>query len=131
MDRRRRASSATSKGLLSRQLASITDTLAKASQRRDAELKRTHLPSKTSTVETVLAPASGPELLAPTNYTDRYSPEPADAQLDGMTSSLSNSRASSDLATITSSEGLRTHCLYELYLTLNRSRCISHVQMWS
>lgn len=40
MDGRDEANSAAMKGLLGRQLASITDTLARASQRRDAELLR-------------------------------------------------------------------------------------------
>ncbi|KAJ4380150.1 hypothetical protein N0V86_004459 [Didymella sp. IMI 355093] len=49
MDGRTRASSAASKSLLSRQLASIADTLARASQRRDEEVKRSCRPSRTST----------------------------------------------------------------------------------
>ncbi|KAF9692623.1 hypothetical protein EKO04_009519 [Ascochyta lentis] len=53
MDHRRRASSTASIGLLSRQLASITDTLAKASQRRDAELKKVRGSAKVSPVTTV------------------------------------------------------------------------------
>ena len=40
MDHRRRASATASNGLLSRQLASITDTLVRASQRRDEEAER-------------------------------------------------------------------------------------------
>jgi septal ring factor EnvC (AmiA/AmiB activator) len=40
MDPRGRANSTAVKGLLGRQLASITDTLARASMRRDAELQK-------------------------------------------------------------------------------------------
>lgn len=40
MDRSRPASSVTSRALLNRQLAGITDTLARASQRRDAEVRK-------------------------------------------------------------------------------------------
>ncbi|KAJ4411128.1 hypothetical protein N0V91_001501 [Didymella pomorum] len=52
MDRRRRDSSAAFKSLLSRQLASITDTLAKASRRRDEEKERARRPSGASTATT-------------------------------------------------------------------------------
>ena len=52
MDRGRRPSSAAAKSLLSRQLASITDTLARASQRRDEEVKRARRSSRASTKAT-------------------------------------------------------------------------------
>ncbi|KAF3038855.1 hypothetical protein E8E12_008335 [Didymella heteroderae] len=68
MDRRRRASSATSKSLLSRQLASITDTLAKASQRCDEEVKRAYRSSRASTATT--NPASPKKPTAPEQRED-------------------------------------------------------------
>ncbi|KAF3052947.1 hypothetical protein E8E11_003933 [Didymella keratinophila] len=68
MDRRRRDSSVASKSLLSRQLASITDTLAKASQRRNEEMKRVRRPSIASTATT--NPASSGKSTAPVQRED-------------------------------------------------------------
>lgn len=108
MDRRRRASSVTSKGL-SKQLASIADTLAKASQRRDAEVKKLLLPSKTSTQGTGHALPSKPALPAPVNDPDRDSSKTPSPQLDSGTSTTSESRAGNDR---------------KVSLTTSESRCI-------
>ena len=83
MDRRRRTSSATSKGLLSRQLASITDTLAKAAQRRDETVKRVCRPSRASTAATELAPASEPVASRPVTEPGYGLSKTAPAQLRG------------------------------------------------
>lgn len=122
MDRRRSVNSATTKGLLSRQLASITDTLAKASQRRDAQLQRMRRHSKVTAVETELFPASRPAVLAPASHPHQHRLEPADAQLDGTTSTTNGLHASSDLASVTSGEDFPTPCLYEVCLTPYRLR---------
>jgi hypothetical protein len=54
MDSRNRASSIALKGLLNRQLSSISETLAKASKRRDEELQQ----RSTSKAQTVRSPTN-------------------------------------------------------------------------
>ncbi|KAF2630781.1 hypothetical protein BU25DRAFT_483544 [Macroventuria anomochaeta] len=83
MDRRRRASSATSKSLLNRQLASITDILAKASQRRDEEVKRSRRTSRVAPMATDLVSSSDPAAPILAGEPDHAHPEPPPAQLDG------------------------------------------------
>jgi hypothetical protein len=67
MDHRTRANSDAMKGLLGRQLASITDVLAKASQRRDADTTRRSFETTTSSpvqMSDTYSPASNPSLIS-------------------------------------------------------------------
>ncbi|KAF1360282.1 hypothetical protein EJ07DRAFT_177603 [Lizonia empirigonia] len=120
MDRQQRTSSATSKGL-PEQLASIADTLAKASQRRDAEVKKLLRPSETSTLGTGQALTSKPAPLTPVNHPDRICSKTPSAQLDGATSTTSESRAGNDRKV-----SVTTNC--DASLTTKRAGGTSHIE---
>ena len=103
MDSQSKANSTASKSLLSRQLASITDALAKVSQRRKVEANRSCRASKLSTVGTDLAPRFEPALPAPVGEQDRSEPKQVPAQLDVTTFTIYRK---------TLGRRCHTHCLF-------------------
>jgi 1,2-phenylacetyl-CoA epoxidase PaaB subunit len=107
MDRRRRVSSAASKALLSKQLASITDTLARASQRRDAEFNKVLWSTKASSKTADPALASVPVVPVDKPHQTRLKPAAAQSAATAATGSVL--RTGEHTTNGTSSECFGTH----------------------